>query len=196
MLATIPSHHPSSRLHFSFTNFFFNIWFESRFRQGPARTFDYILRLFSRRFETSVLQQIPQACCAAQGNWNFPFIFPLPPPCHHHLYYFQQKSVTQSVSRWVRKRSPGESGALVLCVSDLKDPFTPNDKRHRHLVWRTECKRLRACLPCSVTKRSRCVCLLTDNRLSAVWEVRGLVGLWRPVVRDVGRAGEFRRISC
>lgn len=32
-------------------------------------------------------------------------LYPSPPP-RHHLYYFQQSSVTQLVSRWVRKKSP------------------------------------------------------------------------------------------
>lgn len=40
------------------------------------------------------------------------------------------------------------------------------------------------------------VCLPTDNRLSAVREVRGLVGLRGPAVRDAGWAGEFPRVLC
>lgn len=29
-----------------------------------------------------------------------------------------------------------------------KGPFKPSGKHRRHLVWRTECERLHACLPC------------------------------------------------
>ena len=127
----------------------------------------------------------PQACCAAQGNWNSSLSFSS--SSSPSLLFSAKFCDTVSLQVGSEEESNG-SRALV----GQKDPFKPNGKHRRHLVWRTECKCLHACLPCSLTKCSRCVCLLTDNRLSAVREVRGLVGLRRPVVRDVGWAGEFR----
>lgn len=41
-----------------------------------------------------------------------------------------------------------------------------------------------------------CMCFLTDNRVSAVWKIRGLVGLRRPIIWNASRAGNVHFYTC